>query len=677
MTFFEAQQQLDMLLAQQSSGALSTDAFVQAVNNLRVLDDAGRWWQPSPDGQGWIYWDGTAWQPGVIPTTDMPPIVPETTAASSTSAIPLTSAATATIPARSFRDWVGDVKQNVGSQMDNPMTFLNNARNLPLRGRPESWWNALSIFGGAGSGYLWFVYGSVSGFPTPAFLSNSPLGSYARFIMPLLLLLIPILLLIFRKRSATLLTGIQQKFSRLSLAGKIAVFAIPIGLLYFLPGISAILLRIPFLSRLAFLRINFGEGLDFLTPLMMVGLPIAFIYLRRPIDKFLTRFSFLQQIPSPLRIGLGLALPFLTAYLLFWIGFSEYPLLRANVLLGTTLSYLIVRKPRLLLSGGNPPGFNPSLSSLMLFIAVVFLVLVLADPSLADCFLTDPFNFNDGLRTNGVAPILAGISTCTVSILVNGVEMTRVVLKDTAPVKEGEEAKNTRFWVKAELQDAKGQRSSLLSPDIAKPLFLFAHCENEQGPFPAGDPTINMAVSIGQDWTIVTEEQVPGHRCWRLLMPDPQPKTPAPQSVEIIISAGQGGNLISVPVHLSLDLQTIMRVEMVNGNTVTDKGRTYTGYEAWTDQEKKGWNLGEMVIFWCKREDTDTVINTGYNPFEWTLVAKPDYLDFSPAIPTSDDGNLTWRTRATIKSGMKIPDDWLASDGVIEVKVTCRLTPAP
>lgn len=255
--------------------------------------------------------------------------------------------------------------------------------------------------------------------------------------------------------------------------------------------------------------------------------------------------------------------------------------------------------------------------------------------------------------------------------------MTRVVLKDTAPVKEGEEAKNTRFWVKAELQDAKGQRSSLLSPDIAKPLFLFAHCENEQGPFPAGDPTINMAVSIGQDWTIVTEEQVPGHRCWRLLMPDPQPKTPAPQSVEIIISAGQGGNLISVPVHLSLDLQTIMRVEMVNGNTVTDKGRTYTGYEAWTDQEKKGWNLGEMVIFWCKREDTDTVINTGYNPFEWTLVAKPDYLDFSPAIPTSDDGNLTWRTRATIKSGMKIPDDWLASDGVIEVKVTCRLTPAP
>lgn len=669
MTFTEAQQQLDGLLAQWRAGTLTREAFAGAVNALRVTDEAGRWWQPDPGGNGWLCWDGAAWQPAIPPVAA--PAPPPAAAVS-----PPPVAAPAESPGK-LGVWAADVRAQVRAQADDPQTFLRLARSLPLRSRPESWWNALSIFGGAASGYFWFVYGSVSGLPTPAFLSSGPLAKYARFLAPLVLLVLPILLLRGRQRVTALFSGIGRRFGRLSLAGKVVVIAVLVGLYFVFPRLLAKLAYIPGASGLSVLRLNFGEGIDIVTPLMMVGLPIAFIYLRRPLDRFVARFAFLRKMPPPLRLGIGLAMPFLTAYLLFWFGFTEYPLLRANVLVGTVLSYLLVRTPRLLAAAGRPSGPAPAVTSLLLLLGCGMLLLLLADPALADCFLTDPFNFNDGLRTDGVAPILAGVATTTVSLLINGVEFARTVIQDTGPVKEGDEAKHTRFQVKVELQDAKGMRSSKLSARETEPLFLLAHCENEQGLFPAGDPTIQVTVTRGQEWVVMTEEQVPNCRCWRLLMPDPAPKTPAPSSVEIVISAGQGGGLIRVPVHLSLDLPTIMRAEMVNGHASAVKGKTYPVYDAWVEAEKKGWNFGELVIFWCKPEDTDTPINTGYAPFEWTITVKPDYLTFDPPAPASDDGNLTWRTRAALKPGLKLPEDWLATDGVIDVRVSCRTTVAP
>jgi len=694
MTFAEAEQQLIALRERRRLGELPDAAYIEAVNAVRVLDDRQVWWQPDPYSEGWLCWDGAAWQPATPPVAaDTPASLPAAAEAPAAAAAAVSAAAPAetevvalaeedaATPKSGLREWATGVQQHVQAQASDPQTFLRIARSLPLRLRPESWWNALSIFGGAASGYFWFVYGSVSGLPTPGFLVATPLAKYSRFLVPLVLLFIPILLLLFRNRFAGPLSRLQQKFGRFSLAKKVAlVIGVPVVLYYFPSAYTMIIARVPFLSRFSFLQFNFGEGVDFITPLMMVGLPIAFIYLRKPIDGFLSRFSFLRKIPAPLRIGLGIAMPFLTAYLLFLIGFTEYPLLRVNVLLGTALSYLMVRTPRLFTSSGKAsPPVTPAVASVLLLLGLAALVVVLADPAWADCFLTDPFNFNDGLRTNGVAPILAGVATTTVSLLVNGVEIARTVIQDTGPVKEGEDPKHTQFTVRVELQDAKGVRSSRLSPKETEPLFLFAHCENEQGAFPAGDPTINMVVTTGQEWVVVTEERVPNTRCWRLVMPDPQPKTAMPQSVEIVISAGQGGGLISVPVHLWLDIQTIMHVKMVNGNTFSATGRTYTVYDAWVNNDKKGWLFGEMVIFWCKPEDTDTPISTRYSPVEWTLAAKPDYFIFDPPTPTSDDGNLTWRTHAALKPDIKIPNDWQEADGIIEVRVTCRTTsdPAP
>lgn len=49
------------LKAEYDNGVISSTAFMDGLNLLRLQDDQGNWWQIGEDGQSWLKWDGTAW----------------------------------------------------------------------------------------------------------------------------------------------------------------------------------------------------------------------------------------------------------------------------------------------------------------------------------------------------------------------------------------------------------------------------------------------------------------------------------------------------------------------------------------------------------------------------------------------------------------------------------------
>lgn|GEM_PF-3069360 len=51
------------LCAQRASGEISPEQHVATVGQLRFTTAAGRTWRIHPEGQGWLVWDGLAWQP--------------------------------------------------------------------------------------------------------------------------------------------------------------------------------------------------------------------------------------------------------------------------------------------------------------------------------------------------------------------------------------------------------------------------------------------------------------------------------------------------------------------------------------------------------------------------------------------------------------------------------------
>jgi len=665
MTFAEAQAQLIELQEQQRAGALTAQAFADTVNSLRVLDAQQRWWQPDPAGNGWLCWNGTAWQAAVPPELqsvlppDIPPLPPDDAPATATEPAGETAPAE-TGPADSI--------PATEPRMVDARDFLTIARQVPVGQRPESWWNALSIFGGAISGYLWFVYGSVSGLPTPAFLSGNPFTGFTRLLMPLAMLALPFFMLYrHRQRSINALCTLQNRFMRLGPAGLIAIIALLGAIYYFFPHITEFAMRVPFIARILSFNRS-GEGLDFITPVIMLMLPIGFMLLRRPIDRLLALLGPLQRIPASLRLGIGLAIPFLTAFILYHNGYREYPLLRANVLLGTVLSYLVMRTPQT--RAKQPPAVLEAVAPLLI-LALLAIWALAAAPACADDFLRDPFNLNDGLRTDGIAPIIAGVSTAVITILINGVQVAQQVLKAREAVKEGETAERKNFVVIVETKGADGLLSLKISDDLMLPLFFYAHCQEEGHPFPAGDPTLMLAPTLNADWVRATEEPVVSGRCWRVHVPTPLPQTPQPDTVELTVTAGQ--SLISASVTLKVTVHPKMVVEAKEWQVAEEFAFEYAVFQDDETDELDAPVFDDIKIYWVKPEDPTTPVKPDFTPQTWKITADPDYLDFD--TPVQDADGLIWRADVRLKPGIVFNEGWLESNGVIQVQVEMHALP--
>jgi hypothetical protein len=532
MTFEEARRSLEYLNAQWRQGQIAPEQYQAAVNQLRFQDASGNWWQPQPAGEGWMVWDGSAWRIGIPPgQPSAPPSFP---------AAPQYPPGGGTVPGPAAKgaNLARSMAQRSAGQFMDPQAFLEISRRLPLAQRPQSWWNLLSVLGGAVSGYIWFVYGSVRGMPRLKFLGIAP-ESWLDLMPTIVMLALPVVVIIFRQAVARQVTSLWARIARLTLPVKLALCA-PVLIFLCLFATTNFL----FQQR---------EGLDIITPILMMIIPMGLILFRAETDQALMPLQNLRsQIPRSVLVGIGLALPFLIAFLLYdLVGLSMYPLLRANVLLGTLGSYALLRNP---VPRQGPGGSLPRIPGVLIGLGI-FLYFVA--PAMANDFLRDPFNLNDGLRTDVIAPIISGVATVVVSILVNGVEVAKVMIQATSPTPEGQVAEHKKFIVQVQTADRAGARSTVVNTETGG-IYIYAHCEEVgKGRFPSGDSTINFALVEGQGWVTLTDLGMQGQeRCGHVMPAEEVPTAgQAPDACSVRVSAGVGGGLIGATIRLSLSIE--------------------------------------------------------------------------------------------------------------------------
>ncbi|MFA5267007.1 MAG: hypothetical protein WC379_03475 [Methanoregula sp.] len=297
MDFTQAEQQRQQLSARLAQGQITPAAYTAAINAIRVTDSSGRWWQPNPQGAGWLYWDGKTWITGTPPAAGT---------------------------------------KGPGQDLMSFDEFRKISKEVPLAKRPQRWWDLLSILGGVAGAALWFVYGGLrEGFDV---------------ISAVLMIVMPAILVIFR------------------------------------PGIDEILLPI------------------------------------QPTRK---------QFHRVLLIGLGIASPFLTAWILYNIfHISQYPLMQANIVIGTLVSYALVRDPAP--GTGAQKSRKPSAATGVSIIFCILVLSALAVPVMADDCTRDPLNAQDCLRTNGYAEVMAGLTAAILAGLINGPTILQTFLQQAA-----------------------------------------------------------------------------------------------------------------------------------------------------------------------------------------------------------------------------------------------------
>ncbi len=331
LDFMEAERQRVQLSARLKQGQISPENFGAAMNALRVTDTRGIWWQPHPAGNGWLYWNGTAWQPGTPPLSGTPSPAPSTPLAQPASGYPSPMPAASTEPqkAKDFNAFK--------SQLMTVDEFKKMSKDVPLAKRPQKWWDLLSILGGIVSAVIWLMY-----------------------------------------------SGIR-------------------------------------------------EGFDFFTPILMIGIPVVLVWFRTDIDHILLPLQpYRLKISKVLLVGIGIAIPFLTSFVLFNIGIRNYPLIQLNMIIGTFGAYAITRTPpETMAEVGKPKGPVPG-GAVLIFLAAICSFLVL--PVRADDCTRDILNAQDCLRTDGFAEAISGGFSTLLSGLVNGPTILQTLINVGPPV---------------------------------------------------------------------------------------------------------------------------------------------------------------------------------------------------------------------------------------------------
>jgi len=316
MDFNEAEQKRIQFTARLRSGQLTPAQFAKALTSLQVTDARGTIWQPNPSGEGWIFWTGSAWQPGTPPGISGPG-----------------TAAGAGAPQKSAKDF-----NEFTSSLMSVDEFKKISKDVPLAKRPQKWWDLLSILGGVVAAILWFIYGGIR-------------------------------------------------------SGR--------------------------------------EGFDLITPLLMIAIPVVLVWFRADIDKILLPLQpHRKKISRVLLIGLGIAAPFLTAWILYNIfQISQYPLMQANMVVGTLVAYAVTRDPQI---AQGKQSFPRTGSGAAMIIFSAMLVSLLVIPVMADDCSSDPLNAQDCLRTDGYAEVMAGLVATILASFVNGPIILQTLLQGGA-----------------------------------------------------------------------------------------------------------------------------------------------------------------------------------------------------------------------------------------------------
>lgn len=197
-----------------------------------------------------------------------------------------------------------------------------------------------------------------------------------------------------------------------------------------------------------------SEGFDFISPVLMIGIPVFLVMYRPQIDDILIPLlPHRRKVPKLLLIGLGIAVPFLTAWMLYNIFIiRNYPLMHYNMLIGTFAAYAITREP--ILGTGYRPWPKPNLK-VPLFL-LVFLTVIIRVVS-ADHCLTDPLNAQDCLRSGGFAEAIAGMASAGVAGAVNAPEIARNLLQPPPPG-SGTDVSDGSDWAQTPEEKAEAAR---------------------------------------------------------------------------------------------------------------------------------------------------------------------------------------------------------------------------
>jgi hypothetical protein len=411
MNFSELELRYRQLLAQRQTGALDGQAFEAAVADLRTQDAEQRWWQIDPATGGWLWWDGSQWRPGQPPLDASRPATGGTDAAS-TAAV----------------GFIQGLWQRFLDRMITPGEFLRQGR-LPLAQRSQGWWDVVGVAGGALSGYVWFLYASIRGMPHFKLIGlDGGRDVWYDFLPAIVLAALPFVLFFSRRAILARLDPVWSRIRAdaaygLKLGGGILVAALVLN--YFGPS----------LFDWAF---AFREGLDFMTPLLMVAMPLGLALFRHETDQMLLPLQPMRQgIPRYVLIGIALALPYALAFLLYRLSFNQYELLHLNVILGVLLPYVLLRNPQ----PGRPTAAASGTLQAMVWLLPLGLLLsgLLSPDAMADDCARDIFNLRDCLRTGGYAETMSGAAASAVSILINGAELAHTFVPpppvDAAPYK--------------------------------------------------------------------------------------------------------------------------------------------------------------------------------------------------------------------------------------------------
>ena len=328
MDFDEAVRRYTELQVQRQKGKLPDQRYQTLIDQLRVQDGKGTWWQPDPGPTGWIFWNGTQWQPGTPP-------LPVPVSPSMGSPMMNRSPPAAALPQNhsGFRDDVMDTS-----------TYHRISKSTPWKKRPQKWWDRFSITMGIIVAAAWFIYSGI----------------------------VPVISL------AT--TGTMR------------------------------------------------EGFDLISPVLMVVMPLLLIWKRKEIDNFLMPLQpGRKKFSRKLLIGMGIAVPFLTAFIIYHVfQVDQYPLMYSNIVIGTLVSYAIVREPVLADTYRGDPHTGRMPDPRVPLVILIGISVCIRIVSAHDC-LTDPLNAQDCMRTTGTAELLAGGASAGVSGAVNGPTMLQTL----------------------------------------------------------------------------------------------------------------------------------------------------------------------------------------------------------------------------------------------------------
>jgi hypothetical protein len=85
-------------------------------------------------------------------------------------------------------------------------------------------------------------------------------------------------------------------------------------------------------------------GVDWITPLIVGGLPLLFLVFRKPIDKLLLPLKpIIQRVPKPLRLGIALAVPLLLSCGCSTLTSSGYLALNVSTFVSVMIAAVLLR----------------------------------------------------------------------------------------------------------------------------------------------------------------------------------------------------------------------------------------------------------------------------------------------------------------------------------------------